>query len=54
MSELNVVVIGGVSCGPKSAARLKRLMPEANVTLIERGKIFLMVAVACHIVLVLL
>ena len=37
MSELNVVVIGGVSCGPKSAARLKRLMPEANVTLIERG-----------------
>ena len=37
MSELNVLVIGGVSCGPKSAARLKRLMPEANVTLIERG-----------------
>lgn len=37
MSELNVVVIGGVSCGPKSAARLKRLMPEANVTLIEKG-----------------
>ncbi|MDO4281644.1 MAG: FAD-dependent oxidoreductase [Peptococcaceae bacterium] len=38
MSELNVVVIGGVSCGPKSAARLKRLMPKANVTLIERGQ----------------
>lgn len=37
MSELNVVVIGGVSAGPKAAARLKRLVPGAKVTLIERG-----------------
>ena len=37
MSELNVVVIGGVSAGPKAAARLKRLVPDAKVTLIERG-----------------
>lgn len=38
MSQMNVVVIGGVSCGPKSAARIKRLNPEANVTLIEKGE----------------
>ena len=37
MSELNVVVIGGVSAGPKAAVRLKRLVPDAKVTLIERG-----------------
>ena len=37
MSELNVVVIGGVSAGPKAAARLKRLVPDAKVTLIERS-----------------
>ena len=37
MSELNFVVIGGVSAGPKAAARLKRLVPDAKVTLIERG-----------------
>ena len=49
MSELNVVVIGGVSCGPKSAARLKRLMPEANVTLIERGDYISYGAAVCHI-----
>ena len=34
---LNVVVIGGVACGPKAAARLKRLMPDAKVTLVEKG-----------------
>ncbi len=37
-TNLNVVVIGGVACGPKAAARLKRLMPGANVTLIEKGE----------------
>ncbi len=33
-----IVVIGGVACGPKAAARVKRLDPECQVTVIERGK----------------
>lgn len=37
MAELKVVVVGGVACGPKAAARMKRLNPEAQVTLIEKG-----------------
>ena len=38
MSEqLNVLVIGAVACGPKAASRLKRLMPQAQVTMIEKG-----------------
>ncbi len=37
MSDLKVVVIGGVACGPKAAARLKRCNPHAQVTLIEKG-----------------
>ncbi|MCK8601169.1 FAD-dependent oxidoreductase [Desulfoferrobacter suflitae] len=35
--SLRVVVIGGVACGPKTASRLKRLLPDADVTMIERG-----------------
>jgi NADPH-dependent 2,4-dienoyl-CoA reductase/sulfur reductase-like enzyme/rhodanese-related sulfurtransferase len=31
------LIIGGVACGPKAASRLKRLAPEAEVTMIERG-----------------
>lgn len=38
-SELRVLVIGGVACGPKTASRLKRLLPEADVTMIEKGDI---------------
>ncbi len=34
-----VVVIGGVACGPKAAARIKRLMPAAEVTIIEKGEL---------------
>jgi NADPH-dependent 2,4-dienoyl-CoA reductase/sulfur reductase-like enzyme/rhodanese-related sulfurtransferase len=34
---LRVVVVGGVACGPKAASRLKRLLPEAEVTMIDRG-----------------
>lgn len=37
--EIRVVVIGGVACGPKVAARLKRLMPQARITIVERGDI---------------
>jgi NADPH-dependent 2,4-dienoyl-CoA reductase/sulfur reductase-like enzyme len=35
--KLRVLIIGGVACGPKTAARLKRLLPEAEVTMIEKG-----------------
>ncbi|WP_031388236.1 FAD-dependent oxidoreductase [Desulfonatronum thiodismutans] len=34
---MNVVIIGGVALGPKAACRLKRLMPEARVTIIDQG-----------------
>lgn len=34
-----VLVIGGVATGPKTAARLKRLDPSADVTLIDRDSI---------------
>jgi NADPH-dependent 2,4-dienoyl-CoA reductase/sulfur reductase-like enzyme/rhodanese-related sulfurtransferase len=36
---MKVVIIGGVATGPKAAARLRRLNPEAEITIIERGKI---------------
>jgi len=38
-SRLRVLVIGGVACGPKTASRLKRLLPDADVTMIEKGAI---------------
>ena len=38
MSELKIVVIGGVACGPKAAAKAKRCNPDAQVTLIEKGE----------------
>ena len=34
-----VVIIGGVACGPKTAARLRRLVPEADITLVDKGKV---------------
>ena len=37
MSDLKVVVIGGVACGPKAAARLGRCNAHEQVTLIEKG-----------------
>jgi NADPH-dependent 2,4-dienoyl-CoA reductase/sulfur reductase-like enzyme/rhodanese-related sulfurtransferase len=35
---LKVVVIGGVAAGPKTAARIVRRHPEAQVTVLERGR----------------
>lgn len=32
----NIVIIGAVSLGPKAAARLKRLQPDANVTMVDQ------------------
>ncbi len=36
---VRVLIIGGVACGPKAASRLKRLMPNADITMIERGRL---------------
>ncbi|MFY9430064.1 MAG: FAD-dependent oxidoreductase [Acetomicrobium sp.] len=33
-----VLIIGGVACGGKTAARLMRIDPEAEVTILEKGK----------------
>ena len=30
-----IVIIGGVAAGPKAASRIKRVLPEADVTLID-------------------
>jgi NADPH-dependent 2,4-dienoyl-CoA reductase/sulfur reductase-like enzyme/rhodanese-related sulfurtransferase len=37
--SLRVLIIGGVACGPKTAARLRRLMPDADITMIEKGEL---------------
>jgi len=34
-----VVIIGGVAAGPKMAARLRRLLPDAEITIVERGDV---------------
>lgn len=39
MKKQKVVVVGGVACGPKAAARIKRLNPDAEVTIIEKGEL---------------
>ncbi len=37
--SLKVVIIGAVATGPKSGCRIKRLLPEAEVTMIDRDAI---------------
>lgn len=34
-----IIVIGGVACGPKAAARARRRDPNAHITLVERGRL---------------
>lgn len=34
-----IVIIGGVAAGPKAAARARRLLPEAEITIIDRGEL---------------
>lgn len=34
---LKIVIIGAVACGPKVACRLRRLLPDADITVLERG-----------------
>jgi len=33
----NIVIIGGMACGPKSAARARRCDPHARITVVEQG-----------------
>ncbi len=35
----NILVIGGVALGPKAACRCKRLLPNANVTIIDENEL---------------
>lgn len=35
---MKVLIIGGMAAGPKTAARLRRLMPDAQITIIEQGE----------------
>lgn len=39
MTKKRVVIIGGVACGPKAASRIKRLDPQAEVTILEKGEL---------------
>ncbi len=34
-----IVIIGGVACGPKAAARARRCDPKAKITIIEEGEL---------------
>ncbi len=34
----NIVIIGGIACGPKAAARARRCDPQAQITIIEQGE----------------
>jgi hypothetical protein len=34
---MKVVIVGGVAAGPKVGAKISRLCPRADVTLIEKG-----------------
>ena len=33
-----ILVIGGVALGPKAAARCRRLMPDASITMIDENE----------------
>jgi NADPH-dependent 2,4-dienoyl-CoA reductase/sulfur reductase-like enzyme len=35
--SLNILIIGGVALGTKAATRARRIMPDANITLIDQG-----------------
>jgi len=36
---MRIIVVGGVAAGPKTASKVIRLMPDAEVTVIEKGKL---------------
>ncbi|CFX70595.1 FAD-dependent pyridine nucleotide-disulphide oxidoreductase [Syntrophomonas zehnderi OL-4] len=35
---MKVIIIGGMAAGPKTAARLRRLVPDAEITIVEQGE----------------
>ena len=37
--SLKIIIIGGVAAGPKVAAKIMRLNPDADVTVLEKGKL---------------
>lgn len=39
MEKKKVLIIGGVACGPKAASRIKRLNPDTQVTILEKGEL---------------
>ncbi|MTI84170.1 MAG: pyridine nucleotide-disulfide oxidoreductase [Firmicutes bacterium] len=39
MSAQKILIIGGVAAGPKAAARARRLAPDAEITIVERGSL---------------
>lgn len=36
---MKVLIIGGMAAGPKTAARLRRLVPDAEITIVEQGEL---------------
>jgi NADPH-dependent 2,4-dienoyl-CoA reductase/sulfur reductase-like enzyme/rhodanese-related sulfurtransferase len=36
---MKVIIIGGMAAGPKTAARLRRLRPDAEITIVEQGEL---------------
>ncbi len=36
---MKIVIIGGVAAGPKAASKIIRMMPDAEVTIVERGRL---------------
>jgi len=38
-APMKVLIIGGVAAGPKTASKVIRLMPDAEVTVVEKGKL---------------
>jgi NADPH-dependent 2,4-dienoyl-CoA reductase/sulfur reductase-like enzyme/rhodanese-related sulfurtransferase len=38
-NPMKVVIVGGVAAGPKVASKVIRLMPNADVTIVEKGKL---------------
>jgi NADPH-dependent 2,4-dienoyl-CoA reductase/sulfur reductase-like enzyme/rhodanese-related sulfurtransferase len=36
--NLKIVIIGGSACGPKAAARARRISPDARITVLEQGE----------------
>lgn len=39
MTDKKIVIIGGVAAGPKAACRVKRLLPDAQVTIIDQDNL---------------